>query len=129
VKNISQVLVVNNQIIERKGLSNLLNAMPSIVVVGEAASGEEAVMMAHESHPDVVLFDQNLIQQDGQTAMQHIWKDRPDTAILLLSDFDGDDQTLLGFKSDKVWFAQKDADPARLAVTIQEMTKNDTSNL
>lgn len=123
MKSPSRILIVNDQIIERKGLSSLLNALPSITVIGEAATGEEAVMMAHESNPDIVLFDQELIQKDGQTAIQHIWQDQPNIAILLLSDSDGDDQTLLGFKSDRVWFAQKDAAPMLLAQMIHEMTR------
>ena len=117
----NHVLIVNEQTVERKGLSSLLNAIPSIVVIGEAATGEEAIMMAHESRPDVVLFDHALIQRDGQAVIQRIWREHPDTAILLLSDLNGDAQTLLGFKSDKVWFAQKDAAPELLAQTIREM--------
>ena len=116
--------MVIDQTIERKGLSHLLNALPSIAVVGEAVDGQEAVLMARESCPDVILIDQELFQKNGPDPMWRICQDNPGTSILLLSNSGTDEQILLDYETDNLRFAQKSAAPEVLAQLIQEMTRD-----
>lgn len=116
--------MVNDQTVERKGLSYLLNMMPSIVVVGEAASGEEAVLMAHTSRPDVVLIDQDTFQKDGPGPIWRIWQENPDIAVLVLFNLDNDTPRPLEFEPGKLCFIHKDAPPEELTRMIQEVSPN-----
>ena len=123
LKNPINVLVVIDQTIERKGLSHLLNAMPSIAVIGEAANGQEAVQMAHESRPHVVLLDQDMFQKDGPAPIWRIWQDNPNTGILILSNSNGDGPVELDYGSGILCFTHKNATPEALAQVIQEVIR------
>ena len=111
MKNPINVLVVIDHTIERKGLSHLLNALPSIAVIGEAAGGREAVLMARESCPDVIVIDQEMFQKNGPDPIWRICKDNPDTSILLLSNSGTDEQTLFDYEMGNLGIAQKSASP------------------
>lgn len=122
MKNPINVLVVIDQTIERKGLSHLLNALPSIVIIGEAANGQEAVQMAHESCPDTIILSQELFQKDGPDPIWRIWHDNPGTGILILSNNGEDGRDLLDYESGKLCFVQKNTAPEVLAQVIESMT-------
>ena len=120
MNNPIRVLVVNNHTIERKGLSSLLNAMSSLAVVGEAANGAEMVLMVHKSHPDIVLIDCDILQQEGANFVWRIWEEFPGIDVLILSRSE-DFQVTLELDSDKLSFAYKDLAPEELARTIREI--------
>ena len=126
MKDPINVLVVIDQTIERKGLSHLLNALPSIAVVGEAVDGQEAVLMARESCPDVILIDQELFQKNGSDSIWRICQDNPGTSILLLSTSGAEEQIVLDYETGTLGFAQKSAAPEALAQLIEEMTSDGT---
>ena len=119
----NHVLVVNDQTVERKGLSYLLNMMPSILVVGEAANGQEAVLMARTSCPDVVLIDQKTFEKDGPGPIWRIWQENPGIAVLVLFSLDGPAQKALEFEPGKLCFVHKDAAPEELTQVIEEVSK------
>lgn len=123
MKDQINVLVVIDQTIERKGLSHLLNALPSIAIIGEAADGQEAVLMVRESCPDVILIDQELFQKNGSDPTWRICQDNPGTSILLLSNSGADEEIVLDYETGALGFAQKSASPEALALQIQEMTR------
>lgn len=124
MKNPINVLVVIDQTIERKGLSHLLNTLPAIAIVGEAASGKEAVDMARESHPDVILLNQELFQREGLNAIWRIWQDNPGTGILVLSASEKENQKSFDYTSGELRFAHQSAAPEELALVIQAMSSN-----
>ncbi|MYT21393.1 response regulator, partial [Streptomyces sp. SID7760] len=66
------MLVVDDQFLIRSGLTALLGAAPGIEVAGEAADGEEAVRLAAETRPDVILMDIRMPGTDGITATERI---------------------------------------------------------
>ncbi|MCX4902952.1 response regulator transcription factor [Streptomyces sp. NBC_00878] len=68
----TSVLIVNDQSLQRLGLRMLLAAEPDLTVVGEAASGAEAVRISAELNPDVVLLDSNISDADGIEAIRRI---------------------------------------------------------
>ena len=126
LEKLNHVLVINEQIIERKGLSSLLNAVPSIVVVGEAASGEEAALMARTSHPDVILIDQRTFQKDGPGPLWRIWRENPGIAVLVLYSLDGNTKKILDFEPGKLCFIHENSPPEELVRAIQEVNGNAT---
>jgi len=83
-----RIVLVDDHAVVRQGLSMILNNQPDIEVVGEAADGEEAVRMAKEIVPDVILMDISLPGISGIEATRIIHSELPQTRIICLSMFE-----------------------------------------
>ena len=79
------VLLVDDHSLVRRGFRRMLEDDPDIVVVGEADDGHQAVELAAELHPRVVVMDFALPSMNGAVAARHILRTAPETAILILS--------------------------------------------
>ena len=71
------VLIADDHPLFRKGLRTLLTTLPDVAVVGEAAGGREAVRLAEQLQPNVVLMDLQMPNGDGLTAIRQIATTRP----------------------------------------------------
>lgn len=83
-----RVLLVDDHVVMRQGLSSMLGRQPAIQVVGEAADGEEAVQMARELQPDVILMDISMPRMSGIDATRVIHAEAPHIRIIGLSMYD-----------------------------------------
>lgn len=83
--NVVRVLIADDHTIVREGLQLLLSRDPEIEVVAEASSGREAVRLATEHHPDVVIMDISMPDLDGLEAIRIIRAQCPHTQVLILS--------------------------------------------
>jgi DNA-binding NarL/FixJ family response regulator len=79
------VLLVDDHSLVRRGFRRMLDDEPDMRVVGEAGDGEEAVKLAKELHPQVVVMDCALPRINGLQATREIIEELPDTAVLMLS--------------------------------------------
>lgn len=113
-----QVLVAVTETVERKGLSSLLNSVPSLVVVGEAANGQEASVMAHESQPDVILIDDTIFNKGQSDPVQIIWRENNDIAVLVLCKSQDTISFSSEFNSERLCFIHKDTAPDELTRII-----------
>ncbi len=86
-----KILVADDHAVLRQGLSNLLEKEPDLEVVGQAADGREAVRLASELSPDVVLMDVTMPHMDGIEATRRIGKANPNIRIIGLSMHDDPD--------------------------------------
>ncbi len=89
-----RILVAEDHPLFRKGIISLLSSVPDFEVVGEAATGEEAVARAGNLQPDVVLMDLQMPGIDGLEAIQRITTDSSDARILVLTAYDTDERIL-----------------------------------
>jgi DNA-binding NarL/FixJ family response regulator len=93
MKKIS-ILLVDDHIVVRQGLKALLAAEPDFEVVGEAENGQQALALARNKTPDVVVMDVAMPQMNGHTATRQILKAHPATRVLVLSTYTNDECVL-----------------------------------
>jgi len=86
-----RVLLAEDHLITRQGICRLLGDERDLTVIGEASNGEEAVQMATEMQPDVVIMDVAMPKLNGIEATRQIKLIRPATAVLILSAYDDDE--------------------------------------
>jgi DNA-binding NarL/FixJ family response regulator len=84
----TRLLIVDDHEIFRRGLRSILESRPEIEICGEATNGLEAVEIAKELRPDVVLMDISMPYLDGLQATRQIRNEVPNSSILLLSQHD-----------------------------------------
>src|SRR5271155_827413 len=82
-----RILIADDHAVVRNGLKYILQRSPDIQVVGEAADGREAIRLAAELMPDVILMDIAMPHLNGIEAADHILKRLPHTSIIILSMF------------------------------------------
>ncbi|MEO0376196.1 MAG: response regulator transcription factor [Cyanobacteria bacterium P01_A01_bin.17] len=116
-----QLLLVDDQTIVRQGLKVLLDAQPDFQVVGEAATGAQAVSQVEALLPDVVLMDIRMPEMDGVAATQKICQLFPETKILVLSTFNDDDYVARVMQFGAKGYLLKDSHIEELAQAIRSI--------
>jgi two-component system NarL family response regulator len=86
-----RILVVDDHHVVRQGLVALLNIMPEIQVIGQAADGAEAIRLYRELQPDVTLMDLQLPGLSGVEAIRRVRQEDPSARFIVLTTFDGDE--------------------------------------
>lgn len=122
-----RVLVVDDHAIVRKGIRALLATEQSIQVVGEAANGSEAVVLAQSLRPDVILMDIVMPEMDGLEAIRRITEQQPEIRILVLTSFAGVDMVLPAIKAGALGYLLKDSGPQELVQAIQQVHRGNSS--
>ncbi|MEU6591239.1 response regulator transcription factor [Streptomyces sp. NPDC046881] len=123
----TRVLVVDDQFLIRAGLVGLLDAAPGFEVVGEAGDGEEAVRLAAETRPDVILMDIRMPGVNGVEATERILAqaaDRP-PRVLVLTTFDLDEYVYGALRAGASGFLLKDSGPERLLAAVTAVDGGD----
>lgn len=103
-----RVVLADDQPLVRAGLRVLMADTPDIVVVGEAATGAEAVRLAAEVTPDVVVMDIRMPELDGIEATRQLTADQPGVRSLILTTFDDDDYVYAALRAGASGFLVKD---------------------
>ncbi len=122
-----RVVVADDQALVRSGFAVLLRSAPDIEVVGEAGDGSEAVAMAVEHRPDVILMDIRMPEMDGLEATRRVTTD-PRTAatrVLVLTTFDLDEYVFEALRSGASGFLLKDTEPDELLAGVRVVAAGD----
>ena len=122
-----RVVVADDQLLVRTGLTMILNAQPGIEVVGEATDGHEAVAVALELRPDVCLFDIRMPGIDGVEATRQLAGPGVENplAIVVITTFDLDEYVHGALKAGARGFLLKDAGPELLVQAIHAAANGD----
>ena len=113
------VLLVEDQCLVRSGLRALLDQEADIRVVGEAEDGEQAVKMATELQPDLVLMDIKLPKMDGIEATRQIKEGNGDVEVLVLSAYEDDESVFQAIQAGASGYVLKDITPSNLVRAIR----------
>ena len=114
-----RVTIADDQRVVRDGLSLLVGLIDDFEVVGTAADGREAVKLAHESKPDVVLMDLRMPELDGAEATRLIRGELPDTQVLVLTTYADDESLFPALQAGARGYLTKDAGPEELLRAIE----------
>ena len=116
-----RVLIADDHAVVRAGLATLLGTESDIEVVAEAKNGKEAVAMAIEARPDVVIMDLRMPEMDGTEATAEIRRRQPGTKILVLTSFGEADGVAHALKSGASGAMTKTAEDAELVSVVRRV--------
>jgi DNA-binding NarL/FixJ family response regulator len=121
------VLIADDQALVRAGFRALLDAQNDIRVVGEARDGDEAVRLAIQHRPDVVLMDVRMPGTDGLVATRRIAGDErlSDVRVVILTTFDLDEYVFEAIRAGANGFLVKDTEPAELLRAVRAVVEGD----
>jgi DNA-binding NarL/FixJ family response regulator len=125
-EGIIRVAVVDDQRLFAKGISGLVDMVPDVEVVGVAHDGEEGVALCREEEPDVVLMDISMPKMDGISATREIKDLLPQTAVIILTGHEEDENVFEGIKAGAQGYLLKDAEPEDLSRAIRTVHTGDT---
>ncbi|MBT2496926.1 response regulator transcription factor [Microbacterium sp. ISL-59] len=120
-----RVLLVDDHELIRRGMRMVLDAEDDMRVVGEAASGAEAVHMAEDLQPDVILMDIRMPEMDGIEATRRIVRGTPSSRVLVLTTFDLDEYAFGSLRAGASGFLLKNTPPAQLLAAIRSIAAGD----
>jgi len=113
------VLIVDDHRVVRQGIISFLEVQDDVEVKGEAADGQEAVRLAEELKPDVILMDLLMPGVNGIEAIRQIKSFNPQTRIIVLTSFIQNDKVFPAIKAGADGYLLKDASPAELITAIK----------
>lgn len=102
------ILIADDHPVFRKGLRALLASMPEVELVGEATSGEEAIRLAEQLQPDVILMDLHMPGGGGLAAIRQIVQTSPHIRILVVTMFEDDDTVFAALRAGARGYVLKD---------------------
>lgn len=123
------VLIADDQAPIRLAVTEILDAHPDVDVIGHATNGAEAVELSRKLHPDVVLMDIRMPQQDGITATADIRADESlaSTRILILTTFEEDHNVVAALRAGADGFIGKGAEPDEIVAAVLTVRNGDTA--
>jgi DNA-binding NarL/FixJ family response regulator len=121
-----RVLIAEDQALVRRGTSVLLSMEPDMEVVGQACDGIEAVTMARELRPDIVLMDLHMPRLGGVAATREITRDLPGTQVLVLTTLADDETVFEAVRAGAHGYLLKDVSEQELLETIRALRRGES---
>jgi len=118
-----RLLVADDHPVVRDGLVAMLSTQPDLVVVGEAATGAEAVERAAALAPDVILLDLEMPGMDGVEALRQIRAARPDAPVIVFTAFDTDERIMSAVRAGAQGYLLKGAPRDELFKAIRVVSE------
>lgn len=116
-----RVLIADDQKIVREGLVSLIGLLPGIIVAGAATDGDDAVRLALELDPDVVLMDLNMPRCNGVEATERLRRLRPAVSVVVLTTYSDDSWVFSALQAGARGFLTKDAGPEEILRAITDV--------
>jgi NarL family two-component system response regulator LiaR len=120
-------MIVDDHELVRRGACSYLEAQPDISLVAQASSGEEAVRLAQEFIPDVILMDLVMPGMDGVEATRRVKNASPRTQIVILTSFHQDEYVFPALQAGAISYLLKDVKAAELLEAIRRAARGETT--
>ena len=122
-----KILIVDDHVIVREGLSAVLGSQPDMKVVGEAGSIHDAVPMARQLNPDVILMDYMLPDGTGVDATRAILAENPEARIVFLTVHNDDERLFAALRAGAKGFLLKNLSSSKLITSLWAIEKNEAA--
>ncbi len=109
-----RILLVDDHILFRKGIASLISSRKEMKIVGEASDGIEAVRIARETMPDVILMDINMPNRNGLETVKIIKEEMPHVEVVMLTVSDNDEDLFQAIKNGAKGYLLKNLEPQQL---------------
>ncbi len=123
----ARVMLVDDHAIVRQGLRTFLDLQDDITVVGEAKDGVEALRLAQEVAPEVILMDLMMPRMDGIETVRRMKAAHPHMQIIVLTSFGEDQKVFAAIRAGATGFLLKDVSPQDLAAAIHAARRGEAS--
>jgi len=121
-----KILLVDDHEMVRIGVSAYLQIQPDMEVIGEAINGREAVDMALELRPDIILMDMVMPIMNGAEATKEIIEQWPEAKVMIVTSFLDDDKVYPALEAGAISYILKTSNAKRIAEAIRETLKGQT---
>ncbi|RDU35226.1 DNA-binding response regulator [Neobacillus piezotolerans] len=116
-----RILIADDHNIVRRGLAFFLKTQEDFEIAGEAKNGQEAVAMAAELNPDIILMDLDMPVMDGISATEKIKESQPEMKIMILTSFSDQNHVIPAIEAGATGYQLKDIEPDELAASIRRL--------
>ena len=121
------VLIADDQRVVREGLTMVLGLMPDVEIVGAAHDGEQAIALAEELQPDVVLMDLRMPRCDGVEATRRLTAAAIPTKVVVLTTYADDHSVIQALRAGACGFLTKDATSEQIADALRAATRGEAA--
>jgi NarL family two-component system response regulator YdfI len=121
-----RVLVADDHLIIREGIRLILETEPGFEQVGDARTGEEAIRLADELHPDVILMDLRMPGMGGIQAIEYLCQKHPELPIVILTTYNEDELMRQGLRAGARGYLLKDIDRNSLFNALRAAVRGET---
>ena len=122
-----RVLAADDQRVVREGLAMLLGLLPDVEVVGTAANGEEALVLADELRPDVILMDLRMPRVDGVEATRRLRASHPEIKVVVLTTYADDRSVIEALRAGALGYLTKDAGAEEIRQALRRVADGQAS--
>jgi DNA-binding NarL/FixJ family response regulator len=116
-----RVLTADDQRVVREGLALLLSLLPDVEVVGSAADGEEALELAAQLRPDIVLMDLRMPKMDGVEATRRLHASHPGIKVVVLTTYADDRSVIDAVRAGALGYLTKDASAEEIRQALHQV--------
>ncbi|MBI4790495.1 MAG: response regulator transcription factor [Chloroflexi bacterium] len=116
-----RILIADDHEVVREGLTAIISAQADMTIVAQASDGAQAVALAQEQQPDVILLDLSMPNKDGLAALREIKQANADARILVLTSFADDERVFAAIKGGALGYLLKDTPRAQLVAAIRDV--------
>lgn len=120
-----RILVADDHQLFREGLRALLSTQPEFNVIGEAATGEEAIIQANDLQPDIILMDLQMPSLNGIEAIWRIRKTNPHIRVIVVTVFEGNDSVFAAMRAGARGYISKGASQLEIFKVIRAVANGE----